>query len=45
MTGFCWENGYHGILADDAEYAVVGPAKYLSARSLKMTFQVKEKTI
>ncbi len=39
---FCWENGYHGIMADDAEYAMVDPPRYFSAKALKMTFQVIE---
>ena len=38
---FCWENGFHAVMADDAEYAVVNPPRYLSAKSLKMTFQVR----
>ncbi len=42
---FCWENGYHGIMADDAEYAVVNPPRYFSAKSLKMTFQFEISTV
>ncbi len=37
---FCWENGYHGVMADDSEYALVNPPRFFSAKSLKMTFQV-----
>lgn len=39
VMGFCWENGYHGILAEDAEYALCNPPRYISSKSLKMSFQ------
>ena len=37
---FCWENGYHGILSDDGEFALYNPPKYFSAHELKLSFQV-----
>ena len=43
--GFCWENGYHGVMADDAEYAMFNPPRLLSAHTLKMSFQYDVTTI
>ena len=43
--GFCWENGYHGVMADDAEYAMFNPPRLLSAHALKMSFQYDVTTI
>jgi hypothetical protein len=40
MMGFCWENGYHGVLSDDGEMAVFIPPRYFSAHSLKLSLSV-----
>ena len=45
VMGFCWENGYHGVMADDAEYAMFNPPRLLSAHTLKMSFQYDVTTI
>lgn len=39
VMSFCWENGYHGVMADDPEYAMFAPPRMISASALKMTFQ------
>ena len=40
MMGFCWENGYHGVLSDDGEMAIFTPPRYFSAHSLKLSIHV-----
>jgi len=35
------ENGLHGLVADDVEYAVFDPPRYFSASHLKMTYKVR----
>ena len=42
---FCWENGYHGVMADDSEYAMFTPPRFFSAHALKMTFQYEVTTL
>lgn len=37
MLGFCWENGYHGVLSDDGEIALFCPPRYFSAHSIKLS--------
>ena len=37
---FCWENGYHGVLSDEGEFALYNPPKYFSAHDLKLSYQV-----
>lgn len=34
------ENPLHGLVADDAEYAVFDPPRYFSASHLKLTYKV-----
>ena len=43
MMGFCWENGYHGVLSDDGEMALFSPPRYFSAHSMKLSMNVSEK--
>jgi hypothetical protein len=38
---FCWENGYHGVLSDEGEFALYNPPKYFSAHDLKLSYQVR----
>lgn len=45
VISFCWENGYHGVMADDSEYAMFSPPRFFSAHALKMTFQYEVTTI
>ena len=40
MMGFCWENGYHGVLSDDGEMALFCPPRYFSAHSMKLSMNV-----
>lgn len=41
IMSFCWENGYHGVMSDDGEFALFNPPKYFSAHDLKLSYQVK----
>ena len=41
IMGFCWENGYHGVMSDDAEFALFNPPRYFSAHTLKLSLQVR----
>ncbi|XP_058791366.1 constitutive coactivator of PPAR-gamma-like protein 1 homolog isoform X2 [Phymastichus coffea] len=36
---FCRENHYHGLIADDSEYAVFDPPRYFSSEQLKLTYK------
>ena len=45
VMAFCWENGYHGVMADDGEYAMFSPPRLLSAHALKMSFQFTVQTV
>ena len=45
VMSFCWENGYHGVMADDSEYAMFNPSRLLSAHALKMSFQFEVTTV
>ena len=36
---FCWENGFHGVLSDDGEFAMFNPPRYFSAHDMKLSFQ------
>ena len=40
IMSFCWENGYHGVLSDEGEFALYNPPKYFSAHDLKLSYQV-----
>lgn len=40
VIGYCRENNFDGIMADDAEYAVFYPPKYFSSEQLKLTYKV-----
>jgi len=40
IMGFCWENGYHGVMSDDGEFALFNPPRYLSAHTLKLSLQL-----
>ncbi|XP_075235420.1 constitutive coactivator of PPAR-gamma-like protein 1 homolog [Lycorma delicatula] len=39
VIAYCRENNYHGLIADDAEYAAFDPPRYFSARQLKLTYK------
>lgn len=39
VIGYCRENNFHGLIADDAEYAAFDPPRYFSARQLKLTYK------
>jgi len=39
IMSFCWENGYHGVLSDEGEFALYNPPKYFSAHDLKLSYQ------
>merc|ERR1719270_2354364 len=39
IMSFCWENGYHGVLSDEGEFALYNPPKYFSAHELKLSYQ------
>ena len=36
---FCWENGFHGVLSDDGEFAMFNPPRLFSAHDIKLSFQ------
>lgn len=40
VIAYCREYGFHGLLADDAEYAAFDPPRYFSAENLKLTYKV-----
>lgn len=40
MIGFCRDNHFHGILAENAEYAIFDPPRYFSSKQLKLTYKV-----
>ena len=42
---FLWENGYHGLVADDSEYAMFSPPRLFSAHALKMTFNYEVNSV
>ncbi|XP_011495096.1 PREDICTED: constitutive coactivator of PPAR-gamma-like protein 1 homolog [Ceratosolen solmsi marchali] len=39
VIAYCRENNYHGLIADDAEYAVFDPVRYFSSEQLKLTYK------
>lgn len=39
VMAFCWDNGYHGVLSDDGEYAMFNPPRFFSAHNIKLSFQ------
>ena len=45
IMSFCWENGYHGVLSDEGEFALYNPPKYFSAHDLKLSYQVRGHSI
>lgn len=40
VIAYCRENNFHGLIADDAEYAAFDPPRYFSARQIKLTYKV-----
>lgn len=40
VIAYCREYGFHGLLADDAEYAAFDPPRYFSSENLKLTYKV-----
>lgn len=40
VIGFCRDNHFHGILAEDSEYAIFDPPRYFSSKQLKLTYKV-----
>ncbi|XP_043207106.1 constitutive coactivator of PPAR-gamma-like protein 1 isoform X2 [Amphibalanus amphitrite] len=39
VMAFCRENNYHGVMAEDAEYLLLGPPRYFSAKQMKLTYK------
>ncbi len=39
VIGFCRENFHHGILAQDADYAIFDPPRYFASQHLKLTYK------
>ena len=39
VMSFVWENGYHGVMSDDGEYALFNPPRYFSAHDIKLSLQ------
>jgi hypothetical protein len=37
VIAYCRENNYHGLIADDAEYAVFDPVRYFSSETFKLS--------
>lgn len=44
VIAFCRENGFHGLMAEDAEYAIFDPPRYFSSAQLKLTYKVSALT-
>lgn len=40
VIAYCREYGFHGLLADDAEYAAFDPPRYFSSEHIKLTYKV-----
>ena len=40
VIAYCRENYFHGLLAEDAEYAIFDPPRYFSSSQLKLTYKV-----
>lgn len=45
VIGFCRDNSFHGILAEEAEYAIFDPPRYFSSKQLKLTYKVRHPAI
>ena len=41
VMAFCRDNNYHGVMAEDAEYLLLGPPRYFSAKQMKLTYKVR----
>ncbi|KAK7793934.1 hypothetical protein R5R35_007700 [Gryllus longicercus] len=39
VIAYCRENSFHGVMADDGEYAVFDPPRYFSSKHLKLTYK------
>lgn len=39
VIAYCREYGFHGLLADDAEYAAFNPPRYFSSENIKLTYK------
>lgn len=39
VIAYCRENNFHGLIADDAEYAIFDPPRYFSSEQLKLTYK------
>lgn len=39
VIAYCREYGFHGLLADDAEYAAFDPPRYFSSEHIKLTYK------
>ncbi|KAJ9598879.1 hypothetical protein L9F63_026589 [Diploptera punctata] len=39
VIAYCRENGFHGLMADDGEYAIFDPPRYFSSEHLKLTYK------
>ncbi|XP_066157266.1 constitutive coactivator of PPAR-gamma-like protein 1 homolog isoform X2 [Euwallacea fornicatus] len=44
VIAYCREYGFHGLLADDAEYAAFDPPRYFSSEHLKLTYKSSVET-
>ena len=40
VLAFCRDNNYHGVMAEDAEYLLLAPPRYFSAKQMKLTYKV-----
>uniref|UniRef100_T1INJ6 Constitutive coactivator of PPAR-gamma-like protein 1 n=1 Tax=Strigamia maritima TaxID=126957 RepID=T1INJ6_STRMM len=39
VIAYCRENAFHGLMAEDAEYAIFDPPRYFSSEQLKLTYK------
>ncbi|XP_046396585.1 constitutive coactivator of PPAR-gamma-like protein 1 homolog [Ischnura elegans] len=39
VIAYCRENHFHGLMAEDAEYAVFDPPRYFSSEQIKLTYK------
>ena len=45
VIGYCRENLFHGIVADESDYAVFDPPRYFSSQHLKLTYKGALETV
>ena len=39
VIAYCREHNFHGVLAQDADFAIFDPPRYFSSQNLKLTYR------